>query len=125
MYCPTALVYHVGSGTSGSKYNSFKVKLSARNSVYLNYKNMPLAQLILNCVPLALGWLVKSLFFAKIGFGKDYREGLKEGFQTLPEQKKVPFRLRHLGNYVTIELELIAHTFAYAKDWFSRRLFSK
>ena len=34
MYCPTALVYHVGSGTSGSKYNSFKVKLSARNSVF-------------------------------------------------------------------------------------------
>ena len=122
MYCPTALVYHVGSGTSGSKYNSFKVKLSARNSVYLNYKNMPLAQLILNFVPLALGWLIKSLFFAKIGFGRDYREGLKEGFQTLSEQKKVPFRLRHLGNYVAIELELIAHTFAYARDWFSRKL---
>ena len=122
VYCPTAKVYHVGSGTSGSKYNSFKVKLSARNSVYLNYKNMPLAQLILNCVPLALGWLVKTIFFMKIGFGKDYREGLKEGFQTLPEQKKVPFRLRHLGNYIKIELELIAHTFAYAKDWFSRKL---
>ena len=122
MYCPTALVYHVGSGTSGSKYNSFKVKLSARNSVYLNYKNMPLAQLILNFIPLALGWLVKSIFFMKIGFGKDYREGLKEGFQTLSRQKKVPFRLRHLGNYIKIELELIAHTFAYAKDWFSRKL---
>ncbi len=122
MYCPTALVYHVGSGTSGSKYNSFKVKLSARNSMYLNYKNMPLAQLILNFIPLALGWLVKSIFFMKIGFGKDYREGLKEGFQTLFKQKKVPFRLRHLGNYIKIELELIAHTFAYAKDWFSRKL---
>lgn len=122
IYCPTALVYHVGSGTSGSKYNSFKVKLSARNSVYLNYKNMPLAQLILNCVPLALGWLVKTIFFMKIGFGKDYREGLKEGFQTLSKQKKVPFSLRHLGNYVKIELELITHTFAYAKDWFSRKL---
>ena len=27
VYCPTAKVYHVGSGTSGSKYNSFKVRL--------------------------------------------------------------------------------------------------
>ena len=27
IYCPAALVWHVGSGTSGSKYNSFKVKL--------------------------------------------------------------------------------------------------
>ena len=33
---------------------------------------------------------------------------------------------RVLGNTpIQIELELIAHTFAYAKDWFSRRLFSK
>ena len=38
IYCPAALVWHVGSGTSGSKYNSFKVKLAARNNVYLNYK---------------------------------------------------------------------------------------
>ena len=28
VYCPSALVYHVGSGTTGSKYNSFKVKLA-------------------------------------------------------------------------------------------------
>lgn len=40
LYCPSAKVFHVGSGTSGSKYNSFKVKLAARNNVYLNYKNM-------------------------------------------------------------------------------------
>ena len=38
IYCPTAMVYHVGSGTSGSKYNPFKVKLAARNNIYLNYK---------------------------------------------------------------------------------------
>ena len=56
MYCPTALVYHVGSGTSGSKYNSFKVKFSARNNVYLNYKNMPLLQLLVNFLPLLGGY---------------------------------------------------------------------
>lgn len=125
MYCPTALVYHVGSGTSGSKYNSFKVKLSARNSVYLNYKNMPLLQLVINAVPLILGYCVKSLFFAKIGFGKDYRAGITEGLRTLGTQKKVPFRLCHLANYIKIELELIIHTLSYAKDWFNRKLFSK
>ena len=67
MYCPTALVYHVGSGTSGSKYNSFKVKLAARNNLYRNYKNMPALQLILNFIPLAIGYFVKYLFFCKIG----------------------------------------------------------
>lgn len=125
MYCPTALVYHVGSGTSGSKYNSFKVKLSARNNIYLNYKNMPALQLILNFLPLLAGYMVKYAFFIKIGFGKDYKEGIKEGLQTMKAQKKVKFRLRHLDNYVRIELELIANTFAYAKDWITRKTTGK
>ena len=55
----------MGSGTSGSKYNSFKVKLAARNNIYLNYKNMPLPQLVLNALPLAAGIAVKYLFFKK------------------------------------------------------------
>ena len=125
MYCPTALVYHVGSGTSGSKYNSFKVKLSARNSVYLNYKNMPLLQLILNFLPLFLGYVVKYLFFLKKGWGKDYKDGVKEGLATMKAQKKVPFQFKHLTNYIVIEVELLLHTFGYARDWFSRKLFQK
>lgn len=125
IYCPSALVYHVGSGTSGSKYNTFKVRLSARNSIYLNYKNMPLLQLIINFLPLAAGYIVKYLFFVKTGFGKDYREGVTEGLKTLKKQKKVPFHLKNLPNYFLIEAELIVNTLAYAKDWFSRKLFKK
>ena len=122
MYCPTALVYHVGSGTSGSKYNSFKVKLAARNNLYLNYKNMPALQLVLNFIPLAIGYFVKYLFFCKIGFGKDYKEGFIEGLQTAKLQKKVKFQFKHLGNYLVIEIDLIKYTFDYIKDWFSRKL---
>ena len=125
MYCPTALVYHVGSGTSGSKYNSFKVKLAARNNLYLNYKNMPALQLVLNFIPLAIGYFVKYLFFCKIGFGKDYKEGFIEGLQTAKQQKKVKFQFKHLGNYLVIEIDLIKYTFDYIKDWFSRKLFKK
>ena len=58
LYCPMAVVEHVGSGTSGSKYNAFKVRLSARNSVYLLYKNMPALMLLVNVLPLLLGFLV-------------------------------------------------------------------
>lgn len=125
IYCPTALVYHVGSGTSGSKYNSFKVKLSARNNIYLNYKNMPVFQLLINLFPLTAGYLVKYLFFIKIGFGKDYKEGILEGLRTARAQKKVRFQLRHLPNYIRIEAELIINTFSYAKDWFRRKLLKK
>ena len=124
-YCPTALVYHVGSGTSGSKYNSFKVKLSARNNIYLNYKNMPFLQLILNFIPHFLGCVVKYLFFMRKGFGKDYACGIKEGLSHAREQKKVAFKLRHLPNYILIEFELILHTLSYARDWFTRKLFKK
>lgn len=124
-YCPTALVFHVGSGTSGSKYNSFKVKLSARNSVYLNYKNMPFLQLLLNSPFLLLGYLVKYAFFVRIGYGKDYRKGLSDGIRTLSTQKKVPFQPSHFSHYCQIQWQLIRYTFDYVRDWFSRKLFHR
>lgn len=125
IFCPDALVYHVGSGTSGSKYNSFKVKLSARNSIWLIYKNMPILQRIINIIPLAAGFFVKTLFFHKIGFGNDYVSGLKEGFEQRKQCQRVNFQFQHLRNYIHIEAELIKHTFSYASDWINRKLFSK
>ena len=121
VYCPTAKVYHVGSGTSGSKYNSFKVRLAARNNLYLNYKNMPLPQLILNAVPIGVGMAVKYGFFKKLGFAEDYREGVREGFATLKQCRKVPYRPEHLKNYVQIQLELIWGTFLYIWEFGKRR----
>ena len=47
-YEPSAKVYHVGSGTSGSRYNLFKIRYSSRNNIYLIYKNMPVLQILLN-----------------------------------------------------------------------------
>ena len=62
-YAPKAMVYHVGSGTSGSRYNHFKTRYSSRNNVYLIYKNMPLLQIILNLPFLIVGFGTKLLFF--------------------------------------------------------------
>lgn len=121
-YCPQAVVYHVGSGTSGSKYNSFKVRLAARNNVYLNYKNMPLLQLLVNGIPITLGILLKYRFFKKIGFGKDYLEGLWEGIHTARICNKVPYRPEHLKNYLSIEWELIVGTFIYVYEFTKRKL---
>ena len=70
-FCPRARVYHAGSGTSGSRYNLFKVRYSSRNNVYLIYKNMPLFQIIWNFPLLLLGFSCKALFFAKKGFGRE------------------------------------------------------
>ena len=105
-YAPKAIVYHVGSGTSGSRYNQFKTRYSSRNTIYLIYKNMPLLQIILNLPFLVAGILVKFLFFAVKGMGKEYAAGIKNGFSISMKNKKVPFRMKHLPNYCKIQLEL-------------------
>lgn len=105
-YAPKAIVYHVGSGTSGSRYNQFKTRYSSRNNIYLIYKNMPLLQIILNLPFLAVGFLIKFLFFAVKGMGKEYAAGIKNGFSISMKNKKIPFRITHLPNYCKIQLEL-------------------
>lgn len=106
VYAPKAVVYHVGSGFSGSAHNAFKVKLSARNSVYLAYKNMPFLQIILNSPFLLSGHLIKWLFFLKKGLGKEYVSGVREGFSLCKKEKKVRFLWKNLPNYLIIQLEL-------------------
>ena len=120
-YEPTAVVYHVGSGTSGSRYNSFKVRLAARNNVYLNYKNMPLLQLLLNLPGILIGVLIKYLFFMKKGFGRDYAAGFKEGLRDMRKCRKTPFLLSNILFYVEIEVLMVADTISYVRDFFARR----
>jgi len=109
-YCPKAIVYHVGSGTSGSKYNTFKIRLAARNNVYLPYKNMPWPQLILNLIFLFVGYLIKYLFFLRNKHGNDYLHGLKEGLNTLDKIDRIKYKNGRLSNYLSIEWLLIKNT---------------
>lgn len=121
-YCPTAVVYHVGSGTSGSKYNAFKVRLAARNNVYLNYKNMPLFQLLVNLLPITMGIIVKYGFFQKLGFGKEYLDGVKEGIKTRKKCAKVAYFPEHMSNYLAIQWELICGTCLYVYEFGCRQI---
>ena len=107
-YVPESEVFHMGSATSGSRYNHFKVVHSAGNNVYMIYKNMPFLQILLNAPLLLAGFLIKYLFFVKKGFGKDYREGLSRGIRLCRSNpdRKVRFQSRHLVNYVRIQLQL-------------------
>ena len=106
IYVPRAKVLHVGSGTSGSRYNEFKVSLSSRNSVYMAYKNMPVFQLLLNMPFLLVGFGIKYLFFVRKGLGKIYRKGLKEGVSMCHREKKVKFCWKNLPSYGKIQIEL-------------------
>ncbi len=113
-YIPSAKVYHVGSGTSGSRYNTFKTGYSARNNIYLIYKNMPLLQLLLNLPFLLAGFGIKGLFFRRKGLGAEYRKGIRQGFALAHTRKarnrKISFRWKNLGNYARIQLELWINT---------------
>lgn len=113
-YTPDAIVYHAGSAVSGSRYNDFKVRLAARNSIYLIYKNMPLLQIILNLPLLLAGIFIKWLFFIKKGMGKTYIQGIKEGLQlslsAKGKAKKVKFHPGYMGSYIKIQLELWINT---------------
>ena len=121
VYCPDAAVYHVGSGTSGSRYNSFKVRLAARNCIYLNYKNMPGWQILLNAPFLLAGIFVKYLFFVKNGFGGDYVSGLKEGIRTRKQCHRVPGLLKRFGAELKVQFEMICGTGLYVYEFLRRQ----
>lgn len=113
VYAPKALVYHAGSAVSGSRHNKFKVDLSARNSIYLIYKNMPFFQILLNLPFLLIGYLIKSLFFVMKGMGGTYLKGLLKGFELSfskhGHEKRQRFRWENLPNYVWIQWQLWAN----------------
>jgi len=108
-YAANAVVYHAGSGVSGSAHNEFKVRLASRNSIYLIYKNMPILQILLNLPFLLAGFMIKTVFFTKKGLGITYVKGLIKGIKMCIKSKKVKFKVENSGNYVTIQLELWAN----------------
>ena len=110
IYCPNAVVYHVGSATSGSQYNPFKIRLAARNNIYVPYKNMPWPQLTVNFLFLLLGYLIKYLFFIRKGYGNEYIKGLKEGLNSLDKIDKIVYSNKRFKNYIVIEWFLIKNT---------------
>ena len=110
-YTPRAVVYHAGSGATGSRYNSFKVRIAARNSWYVIYKNMPALQIVLNLPFFLIGFGTKALFFICKGYGREYLSGMKRGYLMCVQGRKFPFSARFMKNYCKIQLELWGNMF--------------
>lgn len=115
LLCPQAVVYHIGSATSGSRHNEFKVKLAARNNVWTVYKNLPIPLKIVNFIFLFFGFLIKYLFFLRKGFGSTYLAGLKEGLSGRDKINKVEFKSKNIKNYFKMEYRLIINTIKFLK----------
>jgi len=112
-YCSDAIIYHVGSATTGSKYNKIKARLVSRNNVYLIYKNMPSIQILINFPTIFIGMIIKLIFYYKRGLGKEYFYGIIEGFSNFNKISKNKFNLKYVKNYIKIELEMIINTLRY------------
>lgn len=118
MYNPKAVVYHAGSGFTGSRYNEFKISKAARNNIFLIYKNMPLLQLIINFCFIFAGCLGKYVFFLRKDkkFARAYVDGIMEGLADYKKCKKVKYDKKNFTNYLEIEKELIVNTFICIKE---------
>ncbi len=110
-YEPGAVVYHAGSGTTGSRHNPYKVSQAACNGIYVIYKNMPILQILINLPFILLGILIKAAFFTAKGYGKDYFAGLRRGFGLCANKKRPAHRIGNTGNYCLIQLELWLNVF--------------
>lgn len=114
-FAPSAIVYHAGSATSGSRYNEFKVRLSARNNIYLISKNMPPFQILLNFIFFMFGFMIKYLFFKRKGMGSSYYKGLREGLRLAGSESgkrhRVMYKKENLTHYIQIQLELWINVF--------------
>lgn len=109
-YIPKAIVYHIGSASSGERYNPFKIRLAARNTVYLYYKNLPNPLLCLHAPFLLIGHVIKYCFFKIKGYEQVYFDGVKEGLKTLDKLEKVPYDSKHKKNYIWIEKSMLKST---------------
>lgn len=108
---PGAIVYHVGSGSSGSRHNAFKVELTAANNLYFIYKNMNALQIIINLPLFLAGVIIKHIFYVRKGLGKAHLRGLSKGFSKIitNSDKRVRFGGRQIVNSLWLQLELWAN----------------
>lgn len=128
IYCPKAVCRHIcgatTGGAKGGKYNDFKSVQSGRNNLLLPYKNMPFFMLLFNLPFLAVGYLIKVLFFSLRGYGKPFIKGAKEAFAAFGKIEKPKFRFKNIKNYLLIEVWLVLGVFKYA-DYRIRRALKK
>ena len=112
---PSAVVLHAGSAVSGSRHNAFKVRLSAKNSIYLIYKNQPVLQRLLNLPFIIAGIMVKFLYFSKKGLGTAYLHGILAGIRFCNTKeagrRRVRFRKKNTCYYIRIQWELWRNLF--------------
>jgi GT2 family glycosyltransferase len=87
-YISSAIVYHIGSATSGSMINPLTVRLSTRNNLLVILKNYPFL-LIFRCLPVICIYQVFLLWFViKRGNFLPYLQGMMQVISLIPRTLK-------------------------------------
>lgn len=84
LYVPDAVVYHMGSASTGGKRSATATRLGTRNSLSLLVKNLPVSvvpHLLPFFVPAQLARLLTAV---ATGAGRAHLEGLAEAWRLLP-----------------------------------------
>jgi GT2 family glycosyltransferase len=82
-YIASAVVYHVGSATSGSKFNPLTIRLSTRNNINVLVKNYPLSLLCRYLPAIFIYQLAWLAFVIKKGQIVAYWQGLWQGLRQI------------------------------------------
>jgi GT2 family glycosyltransferase len=84
-FLASAIVYHIGSATSGSKINPLTVRLSTRNNINVLIKNYPLGLFIRYLPVIILYQIAWFIFVLKKGMFLPYLRGLQQALMQLSE----------------------------------------
>ncbi len=84
-FLASAIVYHIGSATSGSKINPLTIRLSTRNNLNVLVKNYPLSLIFLYFPVICLYQTAWFFFVLKKKMFLPYLKGLLQFFGQLPQ----------------------------------------
>lgn len=122
IFNPKAVCYHIGSATTGGKYNTFKAVKSGQNTALLHYKNMPLLMYIINLPFILIGYIPKYLAYIKNGYAGDLTKGIISAFRMRKLIDKPEFKLKNLPSYLWVEMSMIKNSFVYVDYRIKRAL---
>ena len=84
-YLASAVIYHIGSGTTGSRINPLTIQLSTRNNLRVLVKNYTLVFLVKSLLPLLAYQIAWFVFCVKKGQSVPWVKGVIDGLKLLPE----------------------------------------
>lgn len=84
MFLSKAVVYHIGSATSGSKINPLTIRLSTRNNLSLLTKNYPISYLLRFFLPVMTFQFMWLLFCIKKKMLLPYMQGIFQAVKLSP-----------------------------------------